>query len=152
MATPNTTSRTDFDNVEVGSDFLYLVSRANAVLANSISRRAMQALNVTAAQGRLLYLVDRYGLSHAGEIARECNVDPTAVTRLIDRLVRNGLLTRARCVFDRRMIRLVLTPQGQAVAEQMPAIFTDVYNEVLADFSPDEHALFKAMLRRLLAS
>src|SRR5579864_8452760 len=152
MATPNTNSRTDFDNAEIGSDFLYLVSRANAVLANSISRRAMQALNVTAAQGRLLYLVDRYGLSHAGEIARECNVDPTAVTRLIDRLVRNGLLTRARCVLDRRMIRLVLTPQGQAVAEQMPAIFTDVYNEVLADFSPDEHALFKAMLRRLLAS
>ncbi|MGF6600695.1 DNA-binding MarR family transcriptional regulator [Paraburkholderia sp. GAS448] len=152
MATPNTTSRIDFDNAEIRSDLLHLVSRANAVLANSISRRAMQALNVTATQGRLLYLVDRYGLSHAGEIARECNVDPTAITRLIDRLVRIGFLTRARCLLDRRMIRLVLTPQGQAVADQMPAIFTDVYNEVLADFSPDEHALFKGMLRRLLAS
>lgn len=152
MATPDATSRIDFDNAEIGSDFLHLVSRANAVLANSISRHAMQALNVTAAQGRLLYLVDRYGLSHPAELARECNVDPTAITRLIDRLVRNGFLTRARCVLDRRMIRLVLTPQGQAVADQMPAIFTDVHNEVLADFSADEHALFEGMLRRLLAS
>ncbi|SOE70698.1 transcriptional regulator, MarR family [Burkholderia sp. D7] len=152
MTTPNTTSRTDFDNAEIANDFLRLVSRASAVLANSISQRAMQALNVTAVQGRLLYLVDRYGLSHAGEIARECNVDPTAITRLIERLVRNGFLSRARCVLDRRMIRLVLTSQGQAVADQMPAIFTDVQNEVLADFSPDEHALLKAMLRRLLTS
>jgi DNA-binding MarR family transcriptional regulator len=152
MANPSTTSRTDFDNAEPGSEFLYLVSRANAVLANSISRRAMQVLNVTAAQGRLLYLVDRYGLSHAGKIARECSVDPAAITRLIDRLVRDGFLTRARCGLDRRMVRLVLTPQGRAVADQMPAVFTDVYNEVLADFGPDEHALFKAMLRRLLAS
>jgi DNA-binding MarR family transcriptional regulator len=152
MATPNPKLPTDSNNAEIGSDFLYLVSRTNAVLASSISRRAMQVLNVTAAQGRLLYLVDRHGLSHAGEIAHECNVDPAAITRLIDRLVRKGFLTRARCGLDRRMIQLVLTPQGQVVADQMPAIFTEVYNEVLADFSPEEHALFKAMLRRLLAS
>ncbi|WP_394365158.1 MarR family transcriptional regulator [Paraburkholderia kirstenboschensis] len=48
-------------------------------------------MNVTAAQGRLLYLVERHGLSHAAEISRECYVDLAAVTRLINRLVRDGL-------------------------------------------------------------
>lgn len=152
MATPNTASWTDLDNAEIGNDFLHLISRANAVLANAISRRTTQVLNVTATQGRVLYLIDRYGLKHPAELARECNVDPTAITRLIERLVRNGFLTRTRCVLDRRMIRLVLTPQGHAVVDQMPAIFTDVYNEVLAGFSSCELAFFKAMLRRLLAS
>jgi DNA-binding MarR family transcriptional regulator len=152
MATPSVISRTDFDKAEIGSDLLYLVSRVNAVLANAVSRRSMQALKVTAAQGRLLHLVDRYGLSHPTELARECNVDPTAITRLIDRLVRNGFLTRTSCVSDRRMIRIALTQQGHAAAEQLPAIFTDAHNEVLASFSPDELAFFEAMLRRLLAS
>jgi DNA-binding MarR family transcriptional regulator len=152
MMPPNTISSIDFDRAEVNSDFCYLLLRANGVLAHLISQRTTHELNVTAAQGRLLYLIERYGLSHAAQIARECNIDPTAITRVIARLVRNGFLTRAHSALDRRVIRLSMTPQGQAVADQMPAIFTDVYNEVLAGFSPDELASFKAMLRRILAS
>ena len=84
--------------------------------------------------------------------AREFDIDPTAVTRLIDRLVRSGLLMRTPNALDRRVSRLVLTRQGQIVAGHMPGILTDVYSKVLAGFSVDEVASFMEMLRRILSS
>jgi len=151
MTPPYTIVSTDIDKTERERDFGYLVFRANAVLAHSISQRTQHDLNITAAQGRLLYLVGRHGLSHAAEISRGCCVDPTAVTRLINRLVRDGLLIRMQSTVDRRVIRLVLTPQGQRVAGRMPAIFSDVYNDFLAGFSAEEVASFKEMLLRMLS-
>jgi DNA-binding MarR family transcriptional regulator len=142
---------TDIDKTELESDFGSLVFRAYSVLAHAISQRTQHDLNVTAAQGRLLYLVEMHGLSHAAEISRECYVDPTAVTRLINRLVRDGLLTRTQSTVDRRVFRLVPTPQGQRVAGGMPAIFSDVYNDLLAGFSAEEVASFKEMLLRMLS-
>lgn len=151
MTPAYTIASTDIDKTEFESDFGYLVFRVNAVLAHSISQRTQRDLSVTAAQGRLLYLVGRRGLSHAAEISRGCYVDPTAVTRLINRLVRDGLLTRTPSTVDRRVSRLVLTTQGQRVAGGMPAIFSDVYNDLLVGFSAEEVASFKAMLLRMLS-
>jgi hypothetical protein len=56
-------------------DFGYLVFRAYSVVTQSISHRSLQELNVTVAQGHVLHLVDRHGLWHAAQIARECGVD-----------------------------------------------------------------------------
>jgi DNA-binding MarR family transcriptional regulator len=152
MMPPKTPLSTDIDRTEIESDFGYLVFRAHSVLTHAISQRTLRDLDVTASQGRLLHLVERVGLSHAALIARECDVDPTAVTRLIDRLVRSGLLVRTPNAADRRASRLVLTRQGQIVAGHMPGILTDVYSKVLAGFSVDEVASFKEMLRRILSS
>jgi DNA-binding MarR family transcriptional regulator len=151
MTTPYTIVSADIDKTELESDFGSLVFRAYSVMAHAISQRTQHDLNVTAAQGRLLYLVERHGLSHAADISRVCYVDPTAVTRLINRLVRDGLLTRTQSKVDRRVLRLVLTPQGQRVADRMPAIFSNVYNDLLAGFSAEEVASFKEMLLRMLS-
>lgn len=133
-------------------DFGYLVFRVHSVVKHSISHRSLQELNVTAGQGRVLYLVDRHGLWHAAQIARECCVDLAAVTRLIDRLVRDGLLTRVQSAVDRRVSRLVLTKEGKSVADRMPAILAEAYGALLAGFSDDEVASFKEMLARMLSS
>jgi hypothetical protein len=61
MTPPYTIVSTDIDKTELESDFGYLVFRVNAVLAHSISQRTQHDLNVTAAQGRLPYLVERHG-------------------------------------------------------------------------------------------
>jgi DNA-binding MarR family transcriptional regulator len=134
----------------LGDDFGYLVFRAYSAVMHSISRRSLQELKVTAAQARVLCLVGRYGLWHAAQISRECDVDLAAVTRLIDRLVRDGLLMREPSTVDRRVSCLALTERGQSVAARMPAILADVYGALLADFSDDEIASFKRMLARTL--
>jgi DNA-binding MarR family transcriptional regulator len=74
------------------------------------------------------------------------------VTRLVDRLEKRGLLTRVRSNEDRRVVRLALTPEGQAIAAKMPAIFTGVLDTLLCGFTPEEVGFLKSMLRRVLVN
>ncbi|SDI55578.1 MarR family winged helix-turn-helix transcriptional regulator [Nonomuraea jiangxiensis] len=53
-----------------------------------------------------------------GELATLLHCDKTNVTGLVDRLQRRGLLTRQPDPNDRRMTRVRLTPQGEAVTAQ----------------------------------
>ncbi len=92
---------------------------------------------------------------HAGEadtvaeLARVCTIDAGAMTRLLDRLEKKGLCRRVRSTSDRRVVHIQLTAAGVAVAQQVPQVLCNVYNQVLADFSPQEWAQFQAMLKRL---
>jgi DNA-binding MarR family transcriptional regulator len=144
-----TISLTCSEKTWLDDDFGYLVFRVHSAVTHSISHRVLAELNVTAAQGRLLHLVSRRGQWHATQISRECGVDLAAVTRLIDRLVRAGLLVRTRSTVDRRVNCLVLTERGQNVADQVPVILADVHRTLLAGFSADEVTSFKQMLLRM---
>ena len=92
---------------------------------------------------------------HAGhadtvaELARVCTIDTGAMTRLLDRLEKKGLCQRVRSQSDRRVVHIELTPAGVAVAERVPHILCEVYNQVLAGFSPQEWAQLRALLLRL---
>ena len=55
------------------------------------------------------------------ELARECELDAGAMTRLLDRLEAKGLCRRVRSVTDRRVVNIELTDEGRAAAAQVPA-------------------------------
>jgi DNA-binding MarR family transcriptional regulator len=88
----------------------------------------------------------------AAELAREFGIDASAVTRRIDLLEARGLLTRVRSVEDRRIVRLALTREGDAMAARMPAIFASVVGKLLSGFTQEETGFLKSMLRRVLAN
>ena len=50
------------------------------------------------------------------ELARECQLDTGAMTRLLDRLEAKGLCRRVRSVSDRRVVNIELTDEGRAAA------------------------------------
>ena len=55
------------------------------------------------------------------ELARECQLDTGAMTRLLDRLEAKGLCRRVRSLADRRVVNIELTDEGRAAAEEVPA-------------------------------
>jgi DNA-binding MarR family transcriptional regulator len=50
------------------------------------------------------------------------------------------------------VVRLALTPEGEAIAARMPAIFTGVLDSLLGGFSAEEVGFLKSMLRRVLVN
>jgi len=58
----------------------------------------------------------------AAELAREFGIDASAMTYLVGLPEQRDLLERARSFVDRRVVRLALTPEGQAFAARMSAI------------------------------
>ncbi|EKS67549.1 MULTISPECIES: MarR family transcriptional regulator [Caballeronia] len=130
----------------------YLISRVRSTMWNMVTQHTTSELGITSTQASILFMLAVGKCLTAADIAREYGIDASAVTRLIDRLEKRGLLSRVRSEEDRRVVRLALTDEGHATAEKIPAIFTRVLDNLLAGFTPEEVGFLKSMLRRILAN
>ncbi len=130
----------------------YLISRVRSTLWNMVTQHTTSELGITSTQASIMFMLAVGKCETASDIAREYGIDASAVTRLIDRLEKRGLLSRVRSEQDRRVVRLTLTEDGRAMAERVPAIFTRVLDKLLTGFLPEEVGFLKNMLRRVLAN
>ncbi|MDR0275655.1 MAG: MarR family transcriptional regulator [Burkholderiaceae bacterium] len=130
---------------------LYLLRKAMVRLSQSVNRE-MAMEESTLPQWLPLFKVWKCDASTVADLARQCCIDVSAMTRLLDRLEKKGLVRRARCAADRRVVRIVITPEGQAVAERVPAVLCGVYNRALAGFTAQEWAQLQSLAERLRAN
>ena len=90
------------------------------------------------------------GCDSSSDLCRSVSYDPGAMTRMLDRLERKGLVRRVRCFEDRRVARLALTDEGKAVYPQLVERAAAVLNRKLRGFSPDEVQQLEGLLQRML--
>ena len=90
------------------------------------------------------------GCDSSSDLCRSVSYDPGAMTRMLDRLERKGLVRRVRCFEDRRVARLALTDEGKAVYPQLVERAAAVLNRKLRGFSPDEVRQLEGLLQRML--
>ena len=88
--------------------------------------------------------------STVAELARECQLDAGAMTRLLDRLEAKGLVARVRSSEDRRVVNLELTKEGREAARQIPAVLCKVQNAFLQGLDIEEWEQLKGLLHRIL--
>ena len=72
------------------------------------------------------------------------------LSRLIDRLEKEGLVAREVFAEDGRGRWVVITEEGRATAKQIPAVLCRVQNAHLRDFTEQEWQLLKGLLHRVL--
>ncbi|WP_296658230.1 MarR family winged helix-turn-helix transcriptional regulator [Paraburkholderia sp.] len=152
MTDPAHTPPSEVLEYDFGESVGYLISRVKSTMSNLVNQRTVAELGVTSQQASVLFMVASGKCVLAAELAREYGIDASAVTRLVDRLETRGLLKRVRSSEDRRAVRLALTPEGQAIARRMPAMFTSISECMLSGLSPEEVGFLKSMLRRVLAN
>jgi DNA-binding MarR family transcriptional regulator len=121
------------------------------LMRREIDRR-MAEHELTDAQWKPLWLLAGGHASTVLELARELELDPGAVPRLVDRLEAKQLLTRDRSEHDRRVVRLVLTAAGREVALEVPTVLADVNNALLEGLDEREWQELRRLLERLLAN
>jgi DNA-binding MarR family transcriptional regulator len=109
-------------------------------------------LGITAAQYVILVLLAEAGPGPASDLCRSVSYDQGAMTRMIDRLEKKGLVRRARCADDRRRVNLELTSEGKAVYPKLLAGAANVQNRLLRGFAKPEVRALEALLQRMLAN
>lgn len=82
-------------------------------------------------------------------LADELSVTQAAITGIIDRLERLGLVLRLRQAKDRRVVHARVTPDGERMLRRALRLHRDFVRESLSVLSPEEAILFEAVLRRL---
>ncbi|MDI1273268.1 MarR family transcriptional regulator [Polaromonas sp.] len=127
----------------------YLMRRIVNHLAQEVERR-MEPNGLTNAQWVPLLKLQQGQASSVAELARTCDLDAGAMTRLLDRLETKGLCRRVRSSEDRRVVNLELTQEGSEAAKAIPAVLSTIQNECLAGFSKEEWESLKGYLRRIL--
>ena len=129
----------------------YLMRRVLSALTHEIERQ-LEPSDLTSAQWLpLLKLHMGHGATVA-ELARGCQLDAGAMTRLLDRLEAKNLCRRVRSVADRRVVNIELTEEGAAAAVGIPVVLSCAQNAMLAGFSAEEFETLKGFLRRMLAN
>ena len=83
-----------------------------------------------------LFANERY-LTAKG-IAQKMNVVKSRVTKIVDGLVRRGLVQRVKDPEDSRVTLLSLTGDGQTKLEEINLFLKDVHREVLVRMSTDQ--------------
>ncbi len=83
------------------------------------------------------------------EIARRLPERNPGITRLIDRLERNGLVRRVRDGSDRRQILCQLEPEGRRVAARLVPAAESVNGDVLERLSHHDLGVLSHLLARI---
>ena len=96
----------------------------------------MAGINLT--DGRCLDLLDVHDGLTAGELAEAASLSPGAVTTVLDRLERMGLVTRIRDEADRRRVLVELTPKARELAFRVYGPVAAYAREYIERLSDDE--------------
>jgi len=126
-----------------------LIKQVHSLLHRVIDHKAAP-LGLTAIQWRPLMLIRHQGIDTPAGLARAMQADAGAITRTLDRLESKGFLRREPYPEDRRVVKIVLTDEGRAVASQILPAIADTLNLHLEGFSDDEIRILFDLLRRMI--
>lgn len=116
--------------IEALAGWQVLVAQFNDLVARS--------LGVTPTETQCLYVLSRFGPSTPSEIARRVNLSSGATTRMLDRLLAAGYVTRTPDPTDRR--RVVIEPAGDGI-ERIGRLYEPLNADLaalMADFDAAE--------------
>ena len=127
---------------------LYLLARASHVLSGEFHQQLRRRSVAVPVWRVLASLSGSTGETVTG-LAEVCLLQQPTMTKLLDRMARGGLVSRAQDPRDRRLVRVALTPDGEAKAAELAAAAERYDAEVLARH-PEVEGI-KAVLRDIVA-
>ena len=124
----------------------YLVNRTARLIAHDLAEKIRPAGVAIGQWPVLLFLWAADGMTQA-ELSRVVAIEPPTVVRTIDRMVRDGLVTRAPDPDDGRLSRIYLTERARSLRDELVPLAAAVNGEILNGLTANE----ARTLRRLLA-
>ena len=109
----------------------------------------LEDLGLYRGQPYLLYaLQNEDGLTHS-ELSEKMGISAPTVTKMVQRMESNGLLSKKQDSNDMRISRVYITKEGQRISKLMDEAWTNMTNELYIGFSDEEITIFKSFMERL---
>jgi len=128
----------------------YLLNRSARLMANELGERLRPTGVAIGQWSVLLFLWSRDGLSQA-ELSRLVAIEPPTMVRTIDRMVRDGLVTRMADSDDGRLSRIHLTERGRSLRDELVPLAMAVNDATLQRLTASEGRTLRRLLTKLLA-
>ena len=124
-----------------------LLSRTAHVMQNYL-RPHLGKLGLSPGQPKVLRCLDALGPCSQRMLADYCEVDPSAICRMLDSMERDGFLIRRPSKTDRRAGEVALTEKGREAFAAWDSQLEHLEGRMLQGFSPRERAQLAELLER----
>lgn len=145
MKTPPCSIKSQLSTGELG----FLINGVRNAILSSIERE-LQPLDITAAQFVVFNTIAKGHGCTIGDLCRVLGYDSGAMTRLLDRIQKKGLVHRLSNPDDRRSYLIELTEQSAVLVPRARREVQAVFGELMNGFEEREAVALKASLEKIL--
>ncbi len=117
------------------SNLFYWIGQVDDLFKRTMVE-ALRPFRINLAWWRTLSVLTDRGPVTAGDLARITVIERTALTRVIDQMVKRGFVRRVSRRGDRRVIEIHLAPEGRALYERILPEARVVYARATAGLLP----------------
>jgi len=142
----------DLLQLDLGDYLPYLVNRVGAIIAEQFAAEALAPHGLSIAMWRVMAVLSSRGAQRQIDLAVLTSIDASTLSRLVTRLVRAGLATRARSAKSNREVAVKLSSKGSALAARLVPIARDYQKAAIAGIPAAELDVIKRGLRRMYAN
>jgi DNA-binding MarR family transcriptional regulator len=134
-------------------DFLpYLVNRVGVIIAEQFGAETLAPHRLSIAMWRVMAVLSSAGGQRQIDLAELTSIDASTLSRIVTRLVRVGLATRARSASSNREVVVTLSAKGGALVARLIPRARGIESAAAAGLSAEELAVVKRCLRRIYAN
>ena len=127
----------------------YLIASVNRQLESELEER-LRPGGVPIEQYRILEVLDASEPCAMGEIAAQSLIEPPTLTKIIDKMVAEGLVYRAPDPNDRRRVLILTTSGGKALYKRLKGVSTAQEQRIVDLLASDKAAALRDILRELI--
>ena len=127
----------------------YLVNRVGTIIADQFGAEALAPYRLSIAMWRVMAVLASNGGRRQIDLADLTSIDASTLSRLVTRLARTGLVTRARSASSNREVVVNLTAKGRMIVGRLIPIAREYEKAATAGLTASELAVLKGCLRRV---
>lgn len=132
---------------------LYWVNRLSALSRRELGQRFKAGgHDISPEEWAILVLLWRKDGQNPGEMSARTVRDPTTMTRLIDAMVRKGIVDRRADTDDRRRSNICLTNKGRELEPTLIALAAPMINAAMAGISQNDAETTVRVLSKMVAN
>lgn len=152
MSSRSQTHRVPFSFDHYDDVIGFVVSQAAYQLAHTLARAIAEAgFDITPREFAVINRLHQHGQLTQSELAELTYKDKPAVTRMLERLMARGLVTKLTCESDRRAFQVSLTGQGEAVRARIVPLCVDMLESSCRGIPREDLLTTVATLKKLTA-
>ncbi len=135
------------------ADYLpYLVNRVGTIIAEQYGEETLAPHRLSIAMWRVMAALASRGSQRQIDLAELTSIESSTLSRLVTRLTRRGLVSRARSTKSNREVAVSLSPKGKALVARLIPIAKGYEATAITDLTPREITVLKRCLRLIYAN
>ena len=127
----------------------YLINRVGMAIAATYTEDTLAPLGLSLAMWRVLAALSNNGEQRQIDLVAMTSIDASTMSRLVTRLVRTGLVTRARSKTSSREVVVQLSPKGRIQVQRLIPIAKGLETKAIGSLSGKAQAVVKSALRQM---